>query len=59
MKYKVKMGHLMQDKIITVEIEAKSVFDAIDAAANMISDPDNVELIEAIPITDSCVEPRC
>ena len=52
MKYIVKMSDHMKDEEFTVEIEASSVFDAIDRAAEMIDNPEETELIEAVPVLD-------
>ena len=46
-KYIVKMYDRLKDKAITMEIEAESVFDAIDIAAKEIENPEDTELIEA------------
>jgi len=51
MKYRIKMGdHTNDEFIIVKDIEAKSVFDAIDVVVATLDNPDEVELIEAIPI---------
>ena len=50
MKYKVIMGDTAENKRIEMEIEAKSVFDAIDIAADTIANPEDTELIEAFPV---------
>lgn len=52
MKYIVKMSDRANDKNITVEINASSVFDAIDKASDMLTNPDEVELIEALPMQE-------
>ena len=46
-KYIVKMYDRLKDKALTMEIEAESVFDAIDIAAKEIENPEDTELIEA------------
>ena len=50
MLYKVIMSDTIKDRRIELEIEAKSVFDAIDLAAKQIEFPEETELIEAFPI---------
>lgn len=50
MRYKVIMSDAVADRKIELEIEAKSVFDAIDRAADKIDNPTETELIEAFPI---------
>ena len=51
MKYIVKMSDRIKDESITMEVEANSVFDAIDIAAKSIEHPEDTELIEACPIS--------
>ena len=46
-KFIVKMYDRLTDEAITMEIEAKNVFDAIDIAAKKIENPEDTELIEA------------
>ena len=50
MLYKVIMLETTRDRRIELEIEAKSVFDAIDLAAERIEFPEETELIEAYPV---------
>lgn len=50
MLYKVIMSDTTKDRRIELEIEAKSVFDAIDLAAKQIEFPEETELIEAYPV---------
>lgn len=50
MKYIVIMSDGIKDEYITKEIEANSVFDAIDIAAEMIENSAETELIEAYPV---------
>ena len=50
MKYQLIMSDIAADSRIEIEIEAKSVFDAIDIVADEIDNPDETELIEAFPI---------
>ncbi len=50
MKYKVIMGDNKENRRIEMCVDAKSVFDAIDMAANNIDNPEETELIEAFPI---------
>lgn len=53
MKYRIKMGdHTNDEFIIVKDIEAKSVFDAIDMVADMLDNPDEIGLIEAIPMVE-------
>lgn len=52
MKYTVKMSDTVNDREIVMTIEAKSVFDAIDIAANSVESPEDTELIEACPATE-------
>lgn len=52
MKYFLAMSYLPEDQRVEMVIEAKSVFDAIDVAADMFDNPSEVELIEAVPILD-------
>lgn len=49
MKYKVIMHDEEKDERIEMEVEAKSVFDAIDMAAGNVDDPEEAILIEAMP----------
>lgn len=50
MKYKLIMGDNKADRRIEMDIDAKSVFDAIDIATNSIDNPEETELIEAYPL---------
>ena len=50
MKYKLVLSDLDSDKRVTMEIEAPSVFDAIDIAATKVENPYGMELIEATPL---------
>lgn len=50
MKFIVTMSDLQKDEAIKMEIEAKSVFDAINIAAKEIENPEETELIEAYPV---------
>lgn len=50
MKYIVKMEDTDKFKQIIKEIEAASVFDAIDIAAGMIDNPNETVLVEAYPV---------
>lgn len=50
MKYKVIMGDNKENRRIEMCIEAKSVFDAIDIAADKIDNPEETELVEAYPL---------
>lgn len=52
MKFIVSMSDRVVDKSIIKEIEAPSVFDAINIATKMIDHPDETELIEAVPVFD-------
>lgn len=49
MKYKVIMSDTIKDNRIEMELEANSVFEAIDIAADRIDNPEETELIEAFP----------
>lgn len=49
MRYKLIMCDMVTDSRIEREVEAKSVFDAIDIAADEIDNPEETELIEAFP----------
>ena len=49
MKFKVVISDIINDKRMEFEIISKSVFDAIDEIANRLDNPDNYELIEAVP----------
>ena len=49
-QYKVIMGDNKANCKIEMEIEAKSIFEAIDVAADKIENPEETELIEAFPI---------
>jgi hypothetical protein len=48
-KYKVIMFDTLADRRIEMEIEAESVFDAISIAADEIDNPEETELVEAVP----------
>lgn len=50
MKYKVIMSDTDADKRIEITVDSKSVFDAIDAVAERLSNPETVELISAEPV---------
>ena len=50
MKYRVNACDLVKDELITMEVEAPCVFDAIDYVASHVSNPEETELIEAMPI---------
>lgn len=50
MKYKVVMSDHVKDERITLEVEAQNVFDAVDLVAGMVANPEETELIEAIPM---------
>lgn len=50
MRYKVIMADHEMDCRIEMEIEAGSVFDAIDIAGDKIDNPEETELVEAFPI---------
>lgn len=50
MRYKVIIYDTVEDRRIELEIVAKSVFDAIDIAADKIDNPHETELVEAFPI---------
>lgn len=50
MRYKVVMSDHVKDERITLEVEAPNVFDAVDYAAGMVANPEETELIEAIPL---------
>lgn len=57
MKYRIKMGDHTNDQFIIVkDVEAKSVFDAIDMVADTLDNPDEVELIEAVPMIETNVK---
>ena len=50
MKYRVKVSDWSKDELITMEVEAPSVFDAIDRVADSVDNPEETELIEAVPV---------
>ena len=50
MKYRVTYCDLIKDEKHVTEVEAKSVFDAIDYVASIVDHPEDVELIEAVPV---------
>lgn len=50
MRYKIVMSDTVTDSRIERVVAASSVFDAIDTAAAGIDNPEETELIEAIPI---------
>ena len=52
MKYRVKACDLVKDELITMEVEAPCVFDVIDYVASHVGNPEETELIEAMPICD-------
>lgn len=52
MKYRVTFSDSIKDEMATVEVEAQSVFDAIDNVAKTLDNPEEVELIEAIPLME-------
>lgn len=49
MYYKLIMSDTAKDNRIERVVEAKSVFDAIDIVAAELDNPEDVELIEAVP----------
>ena len=49
MRYKLTMEHPMWGRLVK-EVEAKSVFDAIDNVAETLAYPEDTILIEAIPM---------
>lgn len=51
MRYTVKMSDTVNGKEIVITIEAKSVFDAIDIAANLVGSPEDMKF-EACPATE-------
>jgi hypothetical protein len=50
MKYKVIMSDLTKDKRIELVVESDNVFDAINTASESIDNPNETELVEAIPL---------
>lgn len=50
MKYNIIMSDRNKDTRIKLSINANNVFDAINIAAEKIDNPEETELIEAIPI---------
>ena len=50
MKYIISMSDHVVDKGIVREIEAPSVFDAIDLVTAVLDHPEDTELIEAVPV---------
>ena len=50
MLYRIIMSDTVTDSRIERVIEASSVFDAIDTIAAEIDNPEETELVEAIPI---------
>lgn len=50
LKYRVIMSDYSQDKTIIKELNAESVFDAINKVTELINNPNETKLIEAYPI---------
>ncbi len=50
MTYKIKLCDMKADTARTLCINAANVFDAINEAAKMVDNPEETELISAVPV---------